>query len=360
MEGRLGKKQIDLFAYLMYVALCALQTVALYYIFYLPWAVAAVDSLCTYTILALFVWIAARTLPHRTAAFIKILWLIVQGFALGYSAVWLCGEVVLYVYRQNIDYQAFWEFAFWPRVLVSSIILSIGSLIHLLSLQIDAEQKTREQTEYNEELKKEAELFKLRQQLNPHFLFNSLNSISALMSSQTQLAREMIRNLSAFLRSMLAKEDTASTSVATELQDLNLYLSVEQVRFGHRLQVQQDVAEGCAEMQVPPFLIQPLVENAIKFGLYGTLGEVVIVIKFFCQNGNVIFEISNPYDPAAVMQKGTGFGLKSVQRRLYLIYNRDDLLSSETSTNANGESQYQVRLTLPKILTPNESITNRR
>lgn len=359
MAGRLGKQQIALFAYLMYTALGILQTLGLYYIFYLPWVPAILDSVVTYSILALFIWVAARTLPQRTTAIVKLFWIVVQGFALGYSAVWLCGEVLLYIYSHNIDYQAFWEFAFWPRILLGSVLLSMGSLIHILSLQISEEERAKEMTEYNEALKKEAELFKLRQQLNPHFLFNSLNSISALMSSQTQVARQMIRNLSNFLRSMLAKEDYTATTVAAELQDLGLYLSVEQVRFGHRLQVQQQVADGCEAMEVPPFLFQPLVENAIKFGLYGTLGAVIIRISISCEGDTVIFQISNPNDPSAVLPKGTGFGLSSVRRRLYLIYNRDDLLHTLATKDAAGNDEYCVKLSLPKYHHTYDHITHR-
>lgn len=191
-----------------------------------------------------------------------------------------------------------------------------------------AHQSRREQAE---KLAREAELLNLREQLNPHFLFNSLNSISALVGARPAEARHMIHQLSDFLRGTLKKEEDQWVSLAEELNHLQLYLDIEKVRFGHRLQTEITAEPGCAEMRLPPMLLQPLVENAIKFGLYDTTGTVVISLKAQCLENYLRLTVQNPFDPqTARPRQGTGFGLSSVQRRLHLLFARSDLFATHT------------------------------
>jgi two-component system LytT family sensor kinase len=183
-------------------------------------------------------------------------------------------------------------------------------------------------------LAREAELSNLRQQLQPHFLFNSLNSISALAGSQPTEARKMIQQLSDFLRGTIRKDDKSLVTLEDELHHLQLYLDIEKVRFGHRLNTQIEKTEETLAMKLPSLLLQPIVENAIKFGLYDTVGEIGISISATVDNNTLLVEVKNPFDPAtATPQHGTGFGLSSVQRRLSLMYFRNDLLSTSQSDN---------------------------
>ncbi|HWA35738.1 MAG TPA: histidine kinase, partial [Cyclobacteriaceae bacterium] len=183
-------------------------------------------------------------------------------------------------------------------------------------------------------LARDAELSNLRQQLQPHFLFNSLNSISALAGSQPTEARKMIQQLSDFLRGTIRKDDKSLVTLEEELHHLQLYLDIEKVRFGHRLNTQIDKTPDSLGMQLPSLLLQPIVENAIKFGLYDTVGEIGISIAARVENNALVIEVKNPFDPAtATPQRGTGFGLSSVQRRLSLMYFRNDLLSTSQSDN---------------------------
>ena len=117
-------------------------------------------------------------------------------------------------------------------------------------------------------------------------------------------------------------------SFQDELEDLRLYLSIEQVRFGHRLIIKEEISDICSDVKIPPFLLQPLVENAIKYGLYGMTGSVMIHLKAKLEQQQLVFTITNPFDPNAVTPKGTGFGLEGVRRRLYLLFARNDLLSA--------------------------------
>jgi LytS/YehU family sensor histidine kinase len=195
-------------------------------------------------------------------------------------------------------------------------------------------QKNEERKTDAEKLAKEAELFKLRQQLQPHFLFNSLNSINALIGTRPEEARKMVQQLSDFLRGTIKKEETQWVNLQEELQYLQLYLDIEKVRFGNRLATIIDISEITQQMKLPALLLQPVVENAIKFGLYDTTGETIIRLETSEKEGELIIKVSNPFDPETSSPKqGTGFGLKSVQRRLYLLFARHDLLSTETKDN---------------------------
>ena len=115
---------------------------------------------------------------------------------------------------------------------------------------------------------------------------------------------------------------------------LQLYLDIEKVRFGHRLTTNVIPEEGAEKMLMPPMLLQPVVENAIKFGLYDTTGEITISIRSWVQDNMLFISIQNPFDNELQQpNKGTGFGLSSIQRRLYLLFARQDLL--ETSAREN-------------------------
>lgn len=176
-------------------------------------------------------------------------------------------------------------------------------------------------------LLKEAELFKLRQQLQPHFLYNSLNSINALIMIAPDRAQEMIGKLSDFLRSSVRRESEDILPIAEELLYISSYLAIESVRFGDRLQVHID-KEYTDDATIPPYLLQPILENAIKFGLYGKTGTVSIIIHILLEGSYLTITITNPYDENMQPPRGTGFGLEGIQRRLYLLYARTDLLET--------------------------------
>jgi two-component system, LytTR family, sensor kinase len=221
------------------------------------------------------------------------------------------------------------------RFSIGFLLLGCITLVSILWFS-QKEQKENEERKIDaEKLTKEAELFKLRQQLQPHFLFNSLNSINALIGSRPEEARKMVQQLSDFLRGTIKKEETQWVSLQEEMQYLQLYLDIEKVRFGNRLSTEIKTEEGTMEMKLPALLLQPVVENAIKFGLYDTTGDTIICITAQKENGKLVIKVQNPFDPetASPRNTGTGFGLKSIQRRLYLHFARTDLLSTEAREN---------------------------
>lgn len=211
--------------------------------------------------------------------------------------------------------------------------LSLGYLLlanaigfSLLWFRLDERNSQEKRQQEIERMSKEAELFKLRQQIQPHFLFNALNSINSLIGTRPKDARRMTQKLSEFLRGTLRREQDQLISLEDEVNHLILYLDLEQVRFGHRLKIERHLPDECLEAKVPSLLIQPLVENAIKYGLYGTTENLVISISCWLSRNNLQIQVRNPFEAESSAQGGTGFGLPSIKRRLYLIYGRTDLL----------------------------------
>jgi len=215
------------------------------------------------------------------------------------------------------------------RFFIGLLIIGLMAMVSVVWYTQEDQKETEKRKLEAETLARDAELYNLRQQLQPHFLFNSLNSITALIGSRPEEARKMIHQLSDFLRGTLKKEDQQPVSLMDELEHLQLYLDIEKVRFGHRLSTAISYNEACKSKLLPPMLLQPIVENAIKFGLYDTTGVVTISIFAECLENELQITVQNPYDPDTTRPKhGTGFGLSGVKRRLHLLFGRTDLLET--------------------------------
>lgn len=192
-------------------------------------------------------------------------------------------------------------------------------------------------------LVKEAELNALKSQINPHFLFNSLNSVSSLTLSRPEQSREMLVKLSSFLRYSLDQDLKELNSLTNELNNIKLYLEIEKVRFGERLQLDFDLNAKCENLKIPNLILQPLYENAIKYGVHESLEPVTITTNCKGNSDRLEIDISNNFDAEAVPPKGNGIGLKNIQERLNLIYGRSDLMKI-----VKTENQFTVYLEFPQ------------
>ncbi len=270
------------------------------------------------------------------------------GWSLGLAAIATTAFywIVHHVFKEKTSYLDFVANTLSVRVAFAWLMLLLILLLSWLWFYTLNLQETEKRKAATEKMAREAELFNLRQQLQPHFLFNSLNSISALVISKPDLARKMVLQLSDFLRGTLRQDNQQqAVPLSEELQQLQLYLEIEKVRFGHRLCIALHAQQESLPLLLPPLLLQPIVENAIKFGLYDTIGETTIQIETeLSDNGQLIITTKNPYDPATQLpRKGTGFGLDSVQRRLYLLYARQDLL-----TTSQENSLFTTTIKIPQ------------
>ncbi len=298
------------------------------YSFEASWIDSAVSNILLAGISLLIITSLRYYLPRRESFTYLCL------MCLGFAGIWLgCTKLTIGYLGDDSTSNTFNQsipIRFAIALLISGCVILLSVLWYTLEDQ--KEQETRKNE--SEKIARDAELYKLRQQLQPHFLFNSLNSISALVMSQPGEARKMIQQLSDYLRSTLKKEDHMWAPLSEELQYLQLYLEIEKVRFGHRLTAVITNDSYALAMKLPAMLLQPIVENAIKFGLYDTIEDITIQIDAAAGDRLLTVTVKNPFDPEISQPgKGTGFGLRSVQRRLSLLFARNDLLVTSARGN---------------------------
>lgn len=264
--------------------------------------------------------------PKKSRIYYLLLW----SAALAGICVLVIEFILSIIYSDNQQYISFLENTLVMRFGFSFLMLAFVSLLGWVWYYMQTQQQAESRKADVEKLSRNAELYSLRQQLQPHFLFNSLNSINALIGSEPEKARQMVQQLSDFFRGTLKRQDSHKVTLTEEMEQLKLYLEIEKVRFGHRLKTEIVTDDRCSGMLIPSLLLQPVVENAIKFGLYDVTGEVTLKIQTEVQSNMLKICVENPFDPeTAVPHKGTGFGLHSIERRLYLLYARNDLLTTE-------------------------------
>ncbi len=266
-----------------------------------------------------------------------------SGIALSYLTEYSSEKVLLPLAAGNTEYIKFLNQSEPIRWMIAFLLISSAVLIYIFYNRWKEDQSMQDREASTQLMVKEAELQKLQLQLQPHFLFNSLNSINALIITQPDKAGKMVQQLSDFLRTTLRRADEQWITIAKEIEYLQLYLSIEKVRFGHRLDVRMNLDEQIELWLIPPLLLQPLVENAIKFGLYGTTGQVAINLSTKREGDSLLIEISNPFDEDMQPAEDSGFGLSGLRRRLYLLYARNDLLFTQIEDN-----KFLVRLILPE------------
>ena len=235
------------------------------------------------------------------------------------------------IYKNDAAYVSMLQLSTGLRISIAFLLTSSAAMISLTWHSERERTLLDNRKQETEKHLRQAELKSLRNQLQPHFLFNALNSIRALTIANPEKARKMIHQLSDFLRGSLRKDDTQMITLKEELEYLHLYLEIEKVRFGHRLETAIHIeAETLWEMKIPNMLLQPVMENAIKFGLYDSTGPVCISLNAQFSNNLLIIQVQNPYDPElALPLHGTGFGLRAVRERLALLFGRQDLVATQ-------------------------------
>jgi len=203
-------------------------------------------------------------------------------------------------------------------------------------------EKIKKESEYKA-LIREAELQALKSQINPHFLFNSLNSISSLTVSNPEKAQEMVINLSTFMRYSLMHNEKEMVSFSRELENIKLYLSIEKVRFGKKLNAEFEIDAHCMDAEIPNMILQPIFENAIKYGVYETTDQVTIKTICNCEGNFLKITILNDYDSSTIKRRGEGIGLRNIRKRMEIIYNNPDLMKV-----TDHKTSFEVQLIIPQ------------
>ncbi len=326
------QRLINISCFIIWIAYALIQTALLWW-FDIDFSLALNDSLISATLISLCCYVIANALNHYLPRRKGYFYIVIWGLALAAISISLDRWILQFVihdeaYLDQIDQSL-------PlRFFINALLIAWVAIVNIL-WNIQQEYKENEQRKADaERLAREAELYNLRQQLQPHFLFNSLNSIIALIGRKPDEARNMTFQLSDFLRGTLRKDDQQLIALKDELEHLQLYLEIEKVRFGHRLETQVTYDEECLAQKLPAMIMQPLVENAIKYGLYDTTEKVTISVACSCSNRLLEIQIENPYDSQSNKpRRGTGFGLRGVQRRLFLLFGRTDLLETQATTH---------------------------
>jgi LytS/YehU family sensor histidine kinase len=230
------------------------------------------------------------------------------------------------------------------------VIFGFGVLLYLLSVAVSYVFAALEQSRDNERrelqvqvLAREAELRSLRAQIDPHFLFNSLHSISALTAADPSAARRMCVLLAEFLRDSLTLGAEDRITVDRELSLAGRFLEIERVRFGDRLQVHLEAGEA-GRCLVPPLLLQPIVENAVTHGVAHVLAGGLITVTVSRGPVAVTIVVENPCDPDRPRRTGTGLGIANVRARLRALHGGDARVSA-----IERDGMWRVEMTLPAI-----------
>lgn len=191
-------------------------------------------------------------------------------------------------------------------------------------------------------LARDAELQVLRSQIDPHFLFNSLNSISALTAIDPSGARDMTIALADFFRQTLALSERGKIALAEELRLCENFLAIEKIRFGKKLQVEMHVDADVEPVLIPPMILQPLLENAIKHGIRNLAAGGVISVTALRRDGWLHIAVQNPLAPAASTSKGNGLGLVNLRQRFAALYGEQARVSWR-----RNEQEFLVEMALP-------------
>ena len=233
---------------------------------------------------------------------------------------------------------------------IQASIFGIGVVLYLLSIfghdVLIAFENLRNAERRASELQmlaREAELQMLRTQVNPHFLFNSLNSISALTSIDAAAAREMTIALAQFFRQTLATANVEKITLASELELCESFLTVEKIRFGKKLDAKITAEPNLQRSLIPPLVLQPLLENAIKHGIRNIAEGGVIEVNITQRDAWLHIAVSNPTEPDAPHASGNGMGLQNIRRRCINLYNE----RARVAWQQGSDHRFTVELTIP-------------
>ncbi len=237
--------------------------------------------------------------------------------------IWLYSSthILRLIFSDNDSYLHFLDISFNFRIVGGVTMYVISFLFFFLAKTIKQLRDKEEHEKRISKLLKQTELEALKSQINPHFLFNSLNSINALTRLNPEKASEMILQLSDYMRYSLNQQGNATTSLEHEIENLNKYLAIEKIRFGEKLNYSLTTDEKALKMKIPPMLLQPLFENAIKHGLYSLSEGFYLKVDISSLEHSLLIQIQNNFDKNFPSKERNGLGINNVKNRLLISIN---------------------------------------
>lgn len=345
--AKILKNHLELVYVILWVMLGIIHFSLLYFGYGLSVWVSLGDSLVFNTWFAILgsgLWFMVRYSNLQTKTFTELAIYHLTGAAVTIFAWITLGSLILNgLFIQDESYQSFLKVTLFLRIITGIMFyaLLVTSYYLLINFRELKEKNQREARLTG--LLKEAELNMLRSQIRPHFLFNSLNSISSLTISDPEKAREMVIKLSEFMRYTLNLPDSMISTLEKELHHVELYLDMEKVRFGDRLDFEKRVSPESLGWEVPVMILQPLIENSVKYGVYESSEKTAIQLESGISGGMLEIRVGNTFDPGAGMKKGTGTGLKNIGSRLLNLYGTSSLMRINRS-----ENYFEVILRIPE------------
>jgi LytS/YehU family sensor histidine kinase len=292
-----------------------------------------------YAFVCLSAWYLCRFVPIRPAGIPRLLAANLAAAALA-SGLWVAaGRALAMVLGLEAKYARQTHVVFGMGV----VLYLLAAALHYILLALESSRQARAREAEARIQARDAELRALKAQVNPHFLFNSLHSIAALTSADPARAREMCVLLSEFLRGTLGSGERDTIPFGEEMAMVKRFLAVERMRFGSRLLVDERVEEESLECAVPPLLLQPLVENAVRHGIATLVEGGTITIEARRVEDGVWIAVENNFDESASKPRGNGLGLANVRLRLETRYGNRARLDVHLSGG-----QYRVELLVPE------------
>ncbi|MCA1757326.1 MAG: histidine kinase [Bacteroidales bacterium] len=334
--------------WLIWLTIGAVQSLLLHFLCDCTFSTAVTDGLSSALLLSLIaiaVWYPVTLLVPRNSGIIKAVsnHILIAAIAL---TLWILGVklAVDLINGPSMVYDEFWNRWLLLRLGAGLFIYVVIVLSYHLMVSFDNITKKNIREASLEKTLRETELMALRSQINPHFLFNSLNSISSLTIDDPALAREMIIKLSDFMRYALSRKEQRFVPLLKELENMRLYLEIEKVRFGNRLVCREECEHGTHALLIPNMILQPLYENAVKHGVYESTEKVEVLVFCYLKEAVLTIKIENNFDPGMISRRGTGTGLENVRERLRLAYS--GMASLQTSSE---QGRFTVTLIIPAL-----------
>jgi len=306
-----------------------------------------IDSLSSFILLFFIniaIWYYIRFNVFLKLTFDKI---IIRYFIIGaiLTAFWILISLLLFIFiiPDKKDFTLFAQNIIKLKAIYGMIIFSAMIIFYNIVIINRQNIERKEESIILETMIQQEKLNNLKSQINPHFLFNSLNSISYLIYENQDYAHEAIVKLSDYFRYSLSLSKNQFTKVADEIENIKRYFEIEEIRFPNKMKIDFKIDKECEKYKIPVLILQPLAENAVKYGVYENIDISKINIVVEDNQDYCKFEITNNFDQENTNKKGTGTGIENVRKRLSLIYHRDDLLKIDKTDNL-----FKISINFPK------------
>jgi hypothetical protein len=322
----------------IWILIAMVQTAVVYVSADLPLGYVLIDSVVFCFLLVCF--LTPLWYPVRFNRWERRTWRFILAAHLSLACVviscWLLADYGLcyLIGPGNAEYRHYLKASLWWKALCGLLLYIVAILVYYLYAHVEQLNEKADNEIRLNELIKDGELNLLKSQINPHFLFNSMNSVNSLIIRNPAQAQKMLVALSDYLRYAVLATNRVYSCVADEMENIARYLSIEQLRFGDKLLYEPEIDPSCLTVEIPAMLLQPLFENAIKHGVYESLETVRIMAKLTKDSQYLNIELSNDFDEEGVSQKkGSGTGLKNIRERLRLLYGTSAAMQEKTENS---------------------------